>query len=175
MFAIAPSLTLPRAKTRKGGDQTNAVPVPIPSLARLCARGRVREGAVPFVAIFFIALLSACSGPSNESAKRGKVLIERWAASAGDPAALDPANAIYTLPQASIPYALFDQLMTYDPQTGKVVPMLAASVTPNENATVWTFTLRGSRPGNPLVNPRRPADAGGEVEGAGAAGAPARS
>jgi hypothetical protein len=42
------------------------------------------------------------------------VLIERWAASAGDPASLDPAHAIYTLPQAAIPYALFDQLMTYD-------------------------------------------------------------
>lgn len=88
------------------------------------------------------SLLVACSGPSNQGAARNNILIERWAASAGDPAALDPANAIYTLPQASIPYALFDQLMTYDPQTGKLVPMLAASVGSNASATVWTFTLR---------------------------------
>jgi oligopeptide transport system substrate-binding protein len=94
------------------------------------------------LALLVTGLLAACGGPSSEGAARGKVLIERWAASAGDPAALDPAHAIYTLPQASIPYALFDQLMTYDTQTGKVVPMLAASVTANETATVWTFTLR---------------------------------
>ena len=89
-------------------------------------------------------LLAACGGStdSGTAGTRDKILIERWAASAGDPAALDPANAIYTLPQASIPYALFDQLMTFDPHAGKVVPMLAASVAANDNATVWTFTLR---------------------------------
>jgi oligopeptide transport system substrate-binding protein len=96
---------------------------------------------VRLLALLATGWLAACGGPSNEGA-RGKILIERWAASAGDPAALDPANAIYTLPQASIPYALFDQLTTYDPQTRKVVPMLAASVTSNETGTVWTFTLR---------------------------------
>lgn len=87
--------------------------------------------------------LSGCGGSSTEQSKpAGSVLIERWAASAGDPAALDPAHAIYTLPQASIPYALFDQLMTYDKDRREVVPMLAASATPNESATTWTFALR---------------------------------
>jgi oligopeptide transport system substrate-binding protein len=87
--------------------------------------------------------LSGCGGSSSEQSRpSGNVLIERWAASAGDPAALDPAHAIYTLPQASIPYALFDQLMTYDKERREVVPMLAASATPNDAATVWTFVLR---------------------------------
>ena len=90
-----------------------------------------------------LGILAACSGGASDSTRiQGAVLIERWAASAGDPASLDPAHAIYTLPQASIPYALFDQLMTYDPARRQVVPMLAANVSSNETATEWTFTLR---------------------------------
>lgn len=71
-------------------------------------------------------------------------MIERWSASAGDPVSLDPAHAIYTLPQGSIPYALFDQLTTYDPVAKKVVPMLAQEYSSNDDATVWTFKLRGN-------------------------------
>lgn len=94
-----------------------------------------------WLAVAACLALSAC-GSSEQSKPRSNVLIERWAASAGDPAALDPAHAIYTFPQASVPYALFDQLMTYDKDRRQVVPMLAASATPNEAATTWTFALR---------------------------------
>ena len=88
--------------------------------------------------------LAACgqSNEHSESQPKQKIVIERWSASAGDPVSLDPAYAIYTLPQASIPYALFDQLTTYDPKTRQVVPMLAEKIESNDAATMWTFVLR---------------------------------
>jgi oligopeptide transport system substrate-binding protein len=93
------------------------------------------------VVLALMVALAGCGG-SESKGPAGRVLIDRWAASAGDPVALDPAHAIYTLPQATIAYALFDQLMTYDKDRREVVPMLASSATPNESATVWTFVLR---------------------------------
>lgn len=87
-----------------------------------------------------LLLLAGCG--SAPDAGGSNVIIERWSASAGDPVSLDPAHAIYTLPQASIPYALFDQLTTYDPQTRTIVPMLAEKVSSNESGTEWTFQLR---------------------------------
>ncbi len=89
-------------------------------------------------------LLSACGGSKDETPSNKNVLIERWSATVGDPVSLDPAHAIYTIPQASISNALFDQLTTYDPATRKVVPMLAESVTSNGDATVWTFRLHAN-------------------------------
>jgi hypothetical protein len=50
MFTVigAPSPTLPRAKTRKGGGGTKETPFLLPPL-RVFARGRVGEGAKPTV------------------------------------------------------------------------------------------------------------------------------
>jgi len=56
---------------------------------------------------------------------------------------LDPADVVPTNQADMIAVdLLFESLTTIDPTTNEAEPALAEKVTPNENLTVWTFTLR---------------------------------
>lgn len=57
------------------------------------------------------------------------------------PLTLDPANLLYSFDSHLI-RQIFDRLLRFDEQLGKIVPMLAHSWSSNSNATEWTFYLR---------------------------------
>src|SRR5437588_8174268 len=61
-------------------------------------------------------------------------------ATEADVSTLDPSKALAQPPDIDIALAIYDPLMTYD-ETGKIVPFLARSMTPNADLTEWTMTL----------------------------------
>lgn len=54
---------------------------------------------------------------------------------------LDPAETFYAF-DAHMVRQLFDQLVQFDPEAGKIIPALAHAWDSNEEATLWTFYLR---------------------------------
>ncbi len=57
---------------------------------------------------------------------------------------LDPAEVVPTSQSAMVASdLLFDSLAAIDPDTGQVVPALAAAPVTDDASTVWTFALRG--------------------------------
>ncbi|WP_336773343.1 SgrR family transcriptional regulator [Paenibacillus sp. MMO-58] len=57
------------------------------------------------------------------------------------PLTLDPADLLYSFDSHLI-RQIFDRLLRFDEQLGKIVPMLAHSWSSNPDATEWTFYLR---------------------------------
>lgn len=73
-----------------------------------------------------------------EEPKTGGILRYRITA---DPPNLDPAQAVDTDGLRGV-NLMFEQLVDYDSDANKVVPLLAESWESNADATVWTFHLR---------------------------------
>lgn len=79
----------------------------------------------------------ATTEPSNAPVQGGSLVVGIDAESPGYNPTADPwGNGGHNVAKA-----IFDTLATYD-STGKVVPYLAESIVPNDDATVWTITLR---------------------------------
>ncbi len=87
-----------------------------------------------------VAVLSfgLAEGGWAEEPKTGGILRYRITA---DPPNLDPAQAVDTDALRGV-NLMFEQLVDYDSDANKVVPLLAESWESNADATVWTFHLR---------------------------------
>lgn len=93
---------------------------------------------------------SAPPAPSPGSTPGGSAPVGTAAANAGtlrmavlDLATLDPAEVSPTIQSEMVAAdLLFDGLTSIDPANNQAVPALAATITPNADASVWTFVLR---------------------------------
>ncbi len=106
------------------------------------------------IVVSVFALVAAACGSDDSGSSTGTedegdpvsggVLIDLQNLSQGDPDHIDPALA-GTIQGAQIPELVFDGLTDYDwsdPENPELVPEVAESWEANEDATVWTFTLR---------------------------------
>ncbi len=111
--------------------------------------GHTRRFGKAGIAAFVLATalgLSACasggtaadSAPAGDPVDGGTLTVGAGGSSSTD--TLDPHNAVNTISIATVAqYA--ETLLRYD-EDFKIQPHLATSVEPNEDATVWTITLR---------------------------------
>jgi ABC-type oligopeptide transport system substrate-binding subunit len=94
------------------------------------------------VAALSVPIVGAAAAP--ESAEGGGELIDGGTFVGGPPEHIDPAlNS--TLDAYQVINAMYDGLTDIDvsdPENTRIVPLLAESFEPNEDATVWTFTIR---------------------------------
>lgn len=77
------------------------------------------------------------TAPALEPKPGGSIVVALDNESAG----FNPTNDPWSNGGHNVAKTIFDSLATYDAE-GKVVPYLAESITPSEDSTVWTITLR---------------------------------
>ncbi len=98
--------------------------------------------AVVAVAALSVPFAGAAAAPAI--AEGGGELIDGGTFIGGPPEHIDPAlNS--TLDAYQVINAMYDGLTDIDvsdPENTRIVPLLAESYEPNEDATVWTFTIR---------------------------------
>ncbi len=89
-----------------------------------------------------VALPVVGTAAAPQSSEGGGELIDGGTFIAGPPEHIDPAlNS--TLDAYQVINAMYDGLTDIDvsdPENTRIVPLLAESFEPNEDATVWTFT-----------------------------------
>lgn len=79
------------------------------------------------------------AAPAGEPQDGGVVTIGQYSASPG----LDPAKSPTTGATGAMVLApIYDTLMRFDPDTGTYVGQTAESLEPNDDASVWTLTLK---------------------------------
>ncbi len=112
-----------------------------------------RKRLVP-VGVLAVATLSVpFAGAAAAPESGGGEVIDGGTFVGGPPEHIDPALNT-TLDAYQVINALYDGLTDIDvsdPENTRIVPLLAESYEPNEDATVWTFTIRD---GLPLVGDR---------------------
>ncbi|MEW5817913.1 MAG: ABC transporter substrate-binding protein, partial [Spirochaetota bacterium] len=84
--------------------------------------------------ILILLLYTGCA----QAGKNGPEFII-W--NGGEPDSIDP-HLITGFTELNIYMALFEGLLTYDPQTGEGIPGLAKSWTKSKDGKVYTFKLR---------------------------------
>src|SRR5262245_66625659 len=94
------------------------------------------------LAALSIPVAGAAAAP--QSAEGGGEVIDGGTFVGGPPEHIDPALNT-TLDAYQVINAMYDGLTDIDvsdPENTRIVPLLAESYEPNEDATVWTFTIR---------------------------------
>jgi ABC-type transport system substrate-binding protein len=84
------------------------------------------------------------AAPADEEAQQGGEVVDLGTLVGDPPEHIDPALNT-TLDAYQIVNAVYDGLTDIDasdPDNPEIVPMVAETVEPNEDATVWTFTIR---------------------------------
>lgn len=92
-------------------------------------------------AVTVVLVGSACGGDNGNggSEEGGVVTMATWSATTS----LDPTQVAGTGNSSGAELAaLYDTIMRYDPDTGAYEPHTAESLTPNDDFTQWTLTLR---------------------------------
>lgn len=88
--------------------------------------------------LFAVALMSLGLGTAGAAPKKGGHLTY---AMTGSPSSLNPV-IISGLPSYTVTWAIFDPLVTADPETLEIKPALASSWDFSADGLVWTFRLR---------------------------------
>lgn len=110
-------------------------------------RVRRRRFAVVAAAVAFALSVTACGGGSDDGGgsgggtpkQGGSITFPLPVESRG----LDPFTASYTgTADSSRMAALYDFLVYLDPKTGKIVPRIAESFTPDATGAVWTLKIK---------------------------------
>lgn len=95
------------------------------------------------IIIFILALIPLTFFSCSKNADGGKEPVVFRIGNGGEPASLDPSLIQGTV-ENRIYQALFEGLVSYDPETVRAVPGVAESWTVSEDNTVYTFKLRES-------------------------------
>ena len=107
-------------------------------------RQRSRWLATALVGIGVMTVPLVGNAASPQSAGGGGEIIDGGTFVGGPPEHIDPALNT-TLDAYQVINALYDGLTdvdSTDPENTQIVPLLAESFEPNEDATVWTFTIK---------------------------------
>ena len=105
-------------------------------------RSRWLATALVGMGVLTVPLVGNAAAP--ESAGGGGEIIDGGTFVGGPPEHIDPALNT-TLDAYQVINALYDGLTEIDvsdPENSQIVPLLAESFEPNEDATVWTFTIK---------------------------------
>ncbi len=106
------------------------------------SRNRWLALAMSAIVVVSVPVVGTAAAP--QSSEGGGELIDGGTFIAGPPEHIDPAlNS--TLDAYQVINAMYDGLTDIDvsdPENTRIVPLLAESFEPNEDATVWTFTIR---------------------------------
>ncbi|WP_326553209.1 ABC transporter substrate-binding protein [Micromonospora sp. NBC_01813] len=91
------------------------------------------------VAGLLLATVAACGDDGETSETGGTITMATWSATQS----LDPVQVAGTGNSGGAELAaLYDTIMRYDPDGGTFEPNTAESLTPNDDFTQWTLTLR---------------------------------
>jgi ABC-type oligopeptide transport system substrate-binding subunit len=109
-----------------------------------CERARSRWLALALSGIVVMSVPVDGSAAAPQSSEGGGELLDGGTFIAGPPEHIDPAlNS--TLDAYQVINAMYDGLTDIDvsdPENARIVPLLAETFEPNEDATVWTFTIK---------------------------------
>jgi len=91
------------------------------------------------VAGLLLATVAACGDDNETNETGGTITMATWSATQS----LDPVQVAGTGNSGGAELAaLYDTIMRYDPASGAFEPQTAESLTPNDDFTQWTLTLR---------------------------------
>lgn len=108
---------------------------------------RYRKLLTLVVVVILTFTLPVSCRPKKRVVKKKKVFVEKPVKGGtfiyyiDEPASIDPYNA-QEIEDYQIIANIFDSLVSFNPLTSGVEPALAEKWKPNEDATVWTFTLK---------------------------------
>ncbi|EIV92620.1 ABC transporter substrate-binding protein [Frankia sp. QA3] len=99
---------------------------------------RLRAVAALAAATVAAGVIGACGSSDSSSATRSITVLQGFSPTSFDPATIASVGSS----DGSVGYAVYDNLFRIEYSTGRFIPRLATSLTPNEDATVWTLQIR---------------------------------